>query len=87
MQDVIDAIDFTDDGKLKTSDMGRMFITVNAGKSGPFNPAKALVRCQFMEMMIRCAIEKYLVADAVKTELEAIKMFNEKCISKCPKMT
>jgi hypothetical protein len=54
------------------SDVDRMFITVNANRSGPTNPSNALVRYQFMEFIIRCAIEKYFASGKVETELEAI---------------
>jgi hypothetical protein len=50
-----------------------MFITVNAGgKNGPYNPAKALIRCQLMEILIRCAIEKFYASGICKSELAAI---------------
>lgn len=66
------------------SDIDRMFITVNANRSGPTNPSNALVRFQFMEFIIRCAIEKYFASGKVETELEAIKKFNlEYLIPKC----
>lgn len=46
-------------------------------RSGPLNPAKNLIRSNFMELIIRCAIEKYVPSGKAKTELEAIERFNE----------
>ena len=69
----LDCLDEHESGKLKSSDVGRMFITVNAnGRKSPNNPQNAVVRFQLMELLIRCAIEKFLVAGLVQTELEAV---------------
>ena len=44
--EVLDCIDLDADGKLKSSDCDRLFITVNAtGKRLPTNPANAMIRC------------------------------------------
>jgi len=45
MKEVIDAIDESNSSKMKTSDLGRTRIAINAGRKGPFEPANALVRC------------------------------------------
>jgi len=45
MNDVISCIETDESSKLKSADSDRMFITVNAGRRGPFNPANALIRC------------------------------------------
>lgn len=55
-------LDEEETGKFKSADADRMFITVNAGRSGPTNPAKSLIRLQFMEFFIRGAMEKYFVS-------------------------
>ena len=45
-------------------------------RSGPYNPAKSLIRSNFMELLIRCAIEKYVSGGHTKSELEAVQWFN-----------
>jgi len=72
MGEHLDCLDHEKDGKLKPADADRMFITVNAGRSGPTNPANNLIRCQFIEYVMRCAMEKYFASGQVETELEAI---------------
>lgn len=63
MNEHLVCIDHDDkNAKLKPADADRMFITVNAGRSGPTNPANNLIRCQFMEYIMRCAIEKYFAS-------------------------
>ena len=54
-----ETIDMIDGEKINQSDADRLFITVNANKRGPLIPANALVRCQFMEILIRLALKKY----------------------------
>jgi hypothetical protein len=44
MNEVLDCVDQAKTGKLRMSDIDRMFITVNANRSGPTNPSNALVR-------------------------------------------
>lgn len=45
MGEHLSALDHEKDAKLKPADADRMFITVNAGRSGPTNPAANLIRC------------------------------------------
>ena len=77
MGEILKAIDKHPQGKLKAADVDRMMITVNAGKSGPLNPANFLVRHQFLEFIIRCAIEKFFASGEVETELDAVKRMIE----------
>ena len=44
MQELNCLDDEGDDQKLKSTDADRMFITVNANRRGPTNPANALIR-------------------------------------------
>jgi hypothetical protein len=62
-------LDQDETGKFKSADADRMFITVNASRSGPTNPAKNLIRLQFMEFFIRGAVEKFFVSGLLETEL------------------
>lgn len=75
-------LDDDESGKLKPSDSDRMFITVNAGKKGTYVPAKNLVRFQFVEFLIRCAIEKFYQSKIVETEHEAVQRFCDEYIVK-----
>ena len=77
MNETLDCIDHNAEGTLQIKDTGRMFITVNSKVAPQNNPALALVRFQLMEFIIRCAMEKYLVAGIVTSAIDAIKMFNE----------
>jgi hypothetical protein len=72
----MECLDEDDYGKLKSTDADRMFITVNANRRGPTNPANCLIRLQLMEFVIRCAMEKFYASGAEKIELAAIKRFN-----------
>ena len=54
-----EVLNLIDGEHLNQSDADRYFITVNANKRGPLIPANALVRCQFMEILIRLAIKRY----------------------------
>jgi|TARA_B110000285_G_C15119621_1_gene616287 hypothetical protein len=73
----LNCIDAEGEGNLQSTDHDRLFITVNAMRSGPMNPAKLLIRSNFMELLIRCSVDKYLPSGKVKTELEAVQRFNE----------
>ena len=82
MTQILDCLDEHDAGMLKAAGADRMLITVDAfGKKGPFNPAKCLIRCQVMEFLLRCALEKFYVAGLVETELEAVKKFNDEFLA------
>lgn len=47
-----------------------------------FNPPAQLIRCQFLELTIRCAIEKNYSSGKVENELDAVKMFNRDFLTK-----
>lgn len=84
VNEVLDCLDIDKDGNLKTSDADRMFITVNAARSGPYNPANGMIRCQMIEFVIRCAIEKYFVSKIEENELDSVNRFlNEFVFGKC----
>ncbi|CDW85718.1 UNKNOWN [Stylonychia lemnae] len=59
---------------LNQADSDRYFITVNANKRGPFIPANALVRCQFMEILIRLAVKRYFESQLAPNEASAVQM-------------
>ena len=40
----LNCLDEDEHGKLKSTDADRMFITVNANRRGPTNPANCLIR-------------------------------------------
>ena len=63
---------------LTMSDADRLFITVNAGKRGPLIPANALVRFQFVEMILRIALRRYYESQEAPTEAEALQMLIER---------
>ena len=48
-----------DGQSISVSDADRFFITVNSGKKGPLIPANALIRFQFVEILLRMALKKY----------------------------
>lgn len=64
------------DSDFKVSDADRMFIAVNAPKetrkASANNPQHALVRCEFLEIVIRIAIVKYFESKLCKSEAEAL---------------
>lgn len=62
---------------INQSDADRMFITVNSSRKGPLIPANALVRFQFLEIIIRLGIKRYFESGLVDTEVEAIKKLKE----------
>ena len=53
---------------LNQADSDRYFITVNANKRGPLIPANALVRCQFMEILIRLGVKRYFESQQAANE-------------------
>jgi len=64
------------DGKLiKLSEIDILFITTNAvSVKQPFNPDRALVRYQFMEILVRIAVDKYVKQKVCATPSEALKL-------------
>lgn len=54
-----------------------MFIGVNAGmqKKGSMNPEKALVRFEFLEILLRSALKKYCESGELESEVEALGAF------------
>jgi len=73
----LNCLDGEGEGNLQSTDHDRLFITVNAMRSGPMNPAKLLIRSNFMELLIRCSVDKYVPSGKCKTELEAVERFAE----------
>ena len=68
------------DGKLiKLSEMDILFITTNTvSVKLPFNPDRALVRYQFMEILVRIAFDKYLKNKLCDSPSEAVRrLFQE----------
>lgn len=69
-------------GKIKFSDIDRLFIATNFNPNetaSDNNPLKALVRYEFMEMLVRLAHEKYPNV----TYTEAFNVFYENDIRDC----
>lgn len=75
MDEVLKCVDKHKEGRLKPSDIDRMVITVNVGKSSKLNPANQMCRSEFVEFIIRCSIEKFYASKQVETELDAVKKF------------
>ncbi len=48
-----------DNRSVKFAESDTLFLTVNGNKKTPFNPANALVRFQFFEILIRLALKRY----------------------------
>ena len=71
---MIQTLNITDKEKLKPDDCDRLFIGVNAGnqRKATFIPEKALVRFQFLEILMKAAIKRYFESGDVESELEAI---------------
>jgi NLR family CARD domain-containing protein 3 len=70
----------TDKTHLKPDDVDRLFIGVNAGqhqKKGSMNPDKALVRFEFLEILLRCALKKYLESGETDSETAALQLLWE----------
>lgn len=67
---MIQTINITDKDKLKPDDCDRLFIGVNAGnmRKAPFIPEKALVRFQFMEILVRAALKKFFESGDSESE-------------------
>jgi hypothetical protein len=64
------------DSKFQIADADRMFIQVNAPKevrkNKTNNPQHSLIRCEFMEIIIRIAVCKFYDTKQVKSEAEAL---------------
>lgn len=62
-------------------DCDRIFIAVNSAQKGSYsqNPQKSLVRYEFLETLVRCALKKYCEPPQQVTipEVEAIDILNE----------
>ena len=69
---LLNEVNLIDPATFSTADADRMFIAVNAGINKPLNPQHALVRYQFLEILIKIAIEKYFKNNIVKSEIEAL---------------
>ena len=73
-----------DNKSIKYSEGDTLFLTVNGKKQTPMNPATALVRHQFMEIILRLAIKRYYDTKQVKSEADAVKeAFREFLLPKC----
>ena len=59
---------------ISVSDADRFFITVNSGKKGPLIPANALIRFQFVEILLRMALKKYFESGEAQSEAQAVEM-------------
>ncbi len=72
-----------DQSTFSTADADRMFIAVNASAKNPLNPQHALVRFQFLEIIIKIAIEKFLKQGGkIKNEAEAVEKLCYEHLSK-----
>ncbi len=69
------------DNKFKTDVVDQMFVAVNINFNPlvhtEFNSEKAIVRYEFLEVMIRAALKKFIEFGNIKSEAEAINQFNE----------
>jgi len=68
------------DDKDGLSEYDRLFITVNGNKRTDLIPANALVRFQFVEIILRLAIKKCYETGEVENELDAVELFYERHI-------
>lgn len=71
---MIQTLNISDKEKLKPDDCDRLFIGVNAGnlRKAPFIPEKALVRFQFLEILIKSGLKRYFESGDVENEVDAI---------------
>lgn len=66
----INKVDIVDQKTLKLPDVDRNYIATNySDKKGLRNPANALVRFQFMEMLVRLTQDKYVHSMITSKEL------------------
>jgi hypothetical protein len=74
---MISSICVQDNNCLKPEDIDRLFIAVNAGqqKKSPYNPDKLLVRYEFLEIMLRTALKKYIEPGFLDNEADAVENF------------
>jgi hypothetical protein len=88
LSDVIACLDRGDEagGRLKAADQGRILAAITSKRAvelpSQYNPPAQLIRCQFLELVIRCAIEKYMASGKVDNELDAVKIFNKEFLIK-----
>lgn len=75
MDQTLKCVDEHKGGRLMASDVDRLVITVNAGRASKLNPANQMCRHNFLEWVIRCAIEKFYASKQVETEIEAVRRF------------
>jgi len=67
------------DSKLVPSTLDRLFIAANVEiEDQALNPDKALIRFEFVELLVRVAKERYWKDGACKTVCEALEMLMEK---------
>lgn len=71
LKDEVHIIDHTN---ISVSDADRFFITVNSGKKGPLIPANALIRCQFVEILLRMALKKYFESGEALNEAQSVEL-------------
>ena len=52
-------LNLVDNKVVKYAESDTLFLTVNGNKKTPLNPANALVRFQFLEILIRLGLKRY----------------------------
>jgi Ni,Fe-hydrogenase I cytochrome b subunit len=79
----INQTEIIDGRTLKLADIDLLFITTKSSSTKhPLNPDRALVRYQFMEILVRIALDKFLKHRVCENPLEALqRLFDEKLIS------
>ena len=87
LHDVITCFDKGDEpgGRLKAADQGRIYAAITSKRAvelpSTYNPPAQLVRCQFVELIVRCSIEKYFASGKADTELDAVKRFGKEFLT------
>ena len=75
MSEIVDKAKICDK-YLKLSDVDVEFIATCSGtKNNPLTPDRAIIRYQFMEILVRCAIQQYYQSHKVESRVEAVKFF------------
>ena len=73
-----------DNKHIRFSDGDTLFLTVNGKRQTPMNPATALVRHQFMEILLRLALKRFYEPKIAQSEPEAVNMaFDEYFVQRC----
>ncbi len=72
-----DKVHIIDNINISVSDADRFFITVNSGKKGPLIPANALIRFQFVEILLRMALKKYFESGEALNEAQSVELMIE----------